>query len=122
MSEVYDSPGELAYEHVRDGETLVQGEPLPPWHWLTDEVRAAWQRAARVTIEYQTRRLAEARARDTWCAGLRAADEDVPVVVNNDWIEKLEVDTSSYQQKTVTPYVGSPRSETTKAPLTKEKK
>ena len=63
MSEVYDSPGELVYEHVRSDSTQVNGEALPPWHWLPSEVRAAWQRAARVTVEYQARRIAEARAR-----------------------------------------------------------
>ena len=68
MSNVYDSPGELVYEHVREGDTFVM---------------RVHNKMGRVS----------------------------------DWFDRIEVDASSYQQKTVTPYVGKPRTETTLQPL-----
>ena len=40
--------GEIAYNAYRkhsDGKSLVSGAPIPPWRYVADDIRAAWNAA-----------------------------------------------------------------------------
>ena len=96
--------GCLNHEHRRVG--VVHVVDVDAGNPDIDAVAACWK-GGKITFREGPVRGPVADYYDAWCAGIRTACEDVPVVIDKDWIERLEVDTSSYQQTAVTPYVGS---------------
>jgi hypothetical protein len=47
--------GQVAYEGYRvhsGGKSLVSGAPIPEWHELGEEIRAAWDASAKAVIDY----------------------------------------------------------------------